>query len=113
MRTEANAVNESSAVPFPTNGIQSPPPSGTPRNLIANPSGGGRYLDIKEAAHFLGVTTGTLYHWKYQSVGKADPLPFVKFSPRCLRFPSKDLAEWAKRRGDIRRRGSDGKGGAQ
>jgi excisionase family DNA binding protein len=57
-----------------------------------------RHINIKEAAEFLGVTEGTLYQWVSHSPGQVDPLPFVKFSSRCLRFNSQALAEWAARR---------------
>ena len=60
-----------------------------------------RYLNIKEASNFLGVKVGTLYQWVSRSPWEADPIPFVKFTARCLRFPSEDLAAWADRlRGD-------------
>ena len=55
---------------------------------------GKRYLNIKEAAYFLGVKVGTLYQWVSHSPGLADPIPFSKFGTRCLRFPSNDLIEW-------------------
>src|SRR5579871_1883365 len=45
------------------------------------------YWTVKEAAHYLNITTGTLYHWKRAALGMKDPIPFVKFSARCLRFP--------------------------
>ena len=57
-----------------------------------------KYLNVHEAAEFLGVAAGTLRNWVTQSKYLADPLPFTKFSARCLRFNSKDLVEWAARR---------------
>jgi len=60
-----------------------------------------RYLNIKEASNFLGVKVKTVYAWVSRSPYEADPIPFVKFSVRCLRFPSVDLGAWAdRRRGD-------------
>ncbi len=58
----------------------------------------GRYLNIREASSFLGIASGTLYQWVCKAPGLADPIPFVKFSARCLRFPFNDLVAWSERR---------------
>jgi|GEM_PF-2323741 len=57
-----------------------------------------RYVTVKEAAPILGVEVGTLYQWVSRSPGTIDPIPFVKFSSRCLRFPLDELIAWAERR---------------
>jgi excisionase family DNA binding protein len=68
---------------------------------MENPKDNLRYLNIKEASNFLRVKVGTLYQWVSRSPYESDSIPFVKFSARCLRFPSEDLAAWAdRRRGD-------------
>jgi len=65
---------------------------------MENPKSNSRYLNIREASTFLGVSVGTLYQWVSRSPGLVDPIPFVKFSARCLRFPFEDLGAWAERR---------------
>jgi predicted DNA-binding transcriptional regulator AlpA len=58
-----------------------------------------KYLTVREAAAFLGVAMGTLRNWVCRSKYEADPLPYAKFSSRCLRFPEQSLIQWAERRG--------------
>ena len=57
-----------------------------------------KYLTVKEAADFLGIAAGTLRNWVCRSKYEADPVPYAKFSARCLRFPAVDLEAWAGRR---------------
>jgi hypothetical protein len=61
-------------------------------------TGNVRYLNVREAAEFLGVAAGTLRNWVSRSKYAVDHVPFTKFSAGCLRFNSKELAEWAARR---------------
>jgi predicted DNA-binding transcriptional regulator AlpA len=71
------------------------------------------HINIRQAAHFLGVAEGTVYHWVSRSPRAGDPIPFVKLSPRCLRFPARDLETWAARRRNGRITAKAGKGGVQ
>jgi len=73
------------------------PETGGPRLQPSN--GNGRYLTVDEAASFLGISPGTLRNWVCRSKYEADPLPYTKFSSRCLRFLMGDLEVWAGRRG--------------
>jgi excisionase family DNA binding protein len=45
---------------------------------------------INEAAAFLNISTGTLYHWVSEK-----RVPCVRFSQRCLRFNADQLKAWA------------------
>jgi excisionase family DNA binding protein len=45
---------------------------------------------IHEAASFLRISTGTLYHWV--SEGK---IPCLHFGARCLRFDPHQIKKWA------------------
>jgi len=56
----------------------------TPPAAITN-----RLLNVREAAEFLGIAPGSLYHWVSQG-----RIPCVRFSARCLRFRLLDLEEW-------------------
>lgn len=57
-----------------------------------------KYLTVAQAADFLGLKPGTVYQWVFRAPDQTDPLPFVKFSSRCLRFSADELAAWASRR---------------
>lgn len=57
-----------------------------------------KYLTVNEAAAFLGIAGGTLRNWVCRSKYEADPIPFAKFTSRCLRFPAEKLEAWAGRR---------------
>ena len=70
-----------------------PDPSGSSSNTFQT------YLNIRQAARILGVAVGTLYHWVSRAPRAGDPIPFIKLSARCLRFPDRDLEDWAARRG--------------
>lgn len=48
----------------------------------------GRLLTVKEAADFLHVVPGTIYHWISQG-----RLPVVRFSKRCVRFREEDFTK--------------------
>lgn len=48
-----------------------------------------RLMNVKEAAEFLGVGVGTLYHWV-----SAGTVPHIKLSLRCLRFRREELERW-------------------
>jgi hypothetical protein len=56
------------------------------------------YMCVNEAASFLGIAPGTLRNWVCKAKYGEDPIPFTKFSTRCLRFLKCDLEAWAKRR---------------
>jgi excisionase family DNA binding protein len=47
------------------------------------------FLSYAEASHLLGVKTGTLYSWVSRRM-----IPFVRLSPRVVRFRRTDLEEW-------------------
>lgn len=52
---------------------------------------GGGLMNIRQAAAFLGVSSGTLYHW----VAAAQRgVPCVRLGRRCLRFRRSDLERW-------------------
>ena len=46
-------------------------------------------MRIQEAAEYLSVSVGTLYHWV--SEGR---IPVVRISARCIRFRRADLDGW-------------------
>jgi excisionase family DNA binding protein len=46
-------------------------------------------MDVTEAAKFLGISPGTLYHWVSQR-----RIPVVHFSMRCIRFRRSDIEKW-------------------
>lgn len=45
---------------------------------------------ITEAAAFLNISSGTLYHWVSQK-----RVPCVRFGSRCLRFNPEHTKQWA------------------
>ena len=47
------------------------------------------YLTYAEASSLLGVKRGTLYSWVSRRA-----IPFVRLSPRMIRFRRTDLDEW-------------------
>jgi excisionase family DNA binding protein len=49
-----------------------------------------RLLKIDEAAAYLGVAVGTLYHWVSQ-----ERIPVVRISGRAVRFRLSALNNWA------------------
>jgi excisionase family DNA binding protein len=49
---------------------------------------------ITEAASFLNISPGTLFHWVSQK-----RIPCIRFGPRCLRFDQAQTKEWAARHG--------------
>ena len=48
-----------------------------------------RLLHVREAAQFLGVAVGSLYHMVSQQ-----RIPCIHLSKRCLRFRLSDLEAW-------------------
>jgi len=46
-------------------------------------------LTIDDVSELTGLSQGTLYHWVSQR-----RIPFVKLSPRCIRFRRSDLETW-------------------
>lgn len=46
-------------------------------------------MRIDEAAEFLGVSKGVLYHWV--SEGR---VPVIRISKRCIRFRRSQLEKW-------------------
>jgi excisionase family DNA binding protein len=48
-------------------------------------------MNIREAAAFLGVSCGTLYHWV---TAPQRGVPCVRLGRRCLRFRRSDLERW-------------------
>jgi excisionase family DNA binding protein len=52
-----------------------------------------RLLSVNEAAVFLGLSVGTVYHMVSEK-----RLPVVRISKRCIRFRLSDLVEWANAR---------------
>lgn len=69
-----------------------------------------RLLTVTEAADFLGVAKGTIYHWCCRLKFTADPIPTRRLSSRCLRFPADELKAWADRRGGRRNGANTDKG---
>jgi excisionase family DNA binding protein len=49
-----------------------------------------KFWKITEAAAFLNISPGTLYHWVSQK-----RLPCTRFGSRCLRFNPEQLKQWA------------------
>ena len=49
-----------------------------------------RLLRIEDAAAYLGVAVGTLYHWVSE-----ERIPVVRLSRRSIRFRISDLSSWA------------------
>ena len=47
------------------------------------------FLSYAEASSLLAVKTGTLYSWVSRRM-----IPFVRLSPRVVRFRRTDLEEW-------------------
>jgi len=56
------------------------------------------HWSVREAATYLGIAVGTLRNWICSSKYGNDPIPVVRYSSRCLRFPSDELKAWAGRR---------------
>jgi excisionase family DNA binding protein len=52
--------------------------------------GGATLWTIYEAASFLRISTGTLYHWVSQK-----RIPCMHFGSRCLRFDPQQVRQWA------------------
>jgi excisionase family DNA binding protein len=48
-------------------------------------------MNIREAAAFLGVSCGTLYHWV---AAPQRGVPCVRLGRRCLRFRQSALERW-------------------
>jgi excisionase family DNA binding protein len=48
-----------------------------------------RLWTVTEAARFLQISPGTLFHWISQN-----RVPVIRLSPRCVRFSRKALLEW-------------------
>lgn len=46
-------------------------------------------MTAAEAAEFLGIAGGTIYHWVSEK-----RIPFVRISARCIRFRRRDLESW-------------------
>lgn len=46
-------------------------------------------LKIEDVARLTGLSVGTLYHWVSQR-----RIPFVRLSPRSIRFRRSDLEHW-------------------
>jgi len=46
-------------------------------------------LDIAEVSRLTGFRVGTLYRWVSER-----RIPFLRFSPRCVRFRRSDLEQW-------------------
>jgi excisionase family DNA binding protein len=44
---------------------------------------------VQEAAEATGFSVGTIYHWISQK-----RIPFVRVSPRCVRFRPQDVQAW-------------------
>ncbi len=49
-----------------------------------------RLWKIEEAAAFLNINSGTLYHWVSEM-----RVPCLRFGSRCLRFDPQQLKQWA------------------
>jgi excisionase family DNA binding protein len=49
-------------------------------------------MTVTEAAEFLGVSPGTLYHWVSEL-----KIPVIRFSKRCIRFRRSDIESWLER----------------
>jgi excisionase family DNA binding protein len=54
----------------------------------------GSLWKVTEAASFLNISPGTLFHWVSQR-----KLPCIRFGSRCLRFDPEQTKQWAKRHG--------------
>lgn len=49
-----------------------------------------RFLNVSEAATYLGVKPSTIYHWVCER-----KIPFVKLNSKVVRFDIKALDHWA------------------
>ena len=59
-----------------------------------------KLMGYKAAADKLGVKLGTLYAWVSRQGKGADwGPPFIRLSPRCVRFDEEQVDEWLKSRG--------------
>jgi excisionase family DNA binding protein len=54
------------------------------------PTGTGTLWKVDEAAAFLNISAGTLYHWVSQK-----RIPCMHFGSRCLRFDPQQVKQWA------------------
>jgi excisionase family DNA binding protein len=61
-------------------------PSGSKDDVVA---GEDRLLTVLEAAHFLNIAPGSLYHLISQR-----RIPVIRLSARCVRFSRPALMEW-------------------
>lgn len=50
---------------------------------------------VDEAAAFLHISSGTLYHWVSQR-----RIPSIHFGSRCLRFDPQQVKQWALAKSD-------------
>lgn len=60
-----------------------------------------KLLPEKQAAKLLGLSDRTLRNWRVRGGGP----PYVKVSPRCIRYRAADLEAWAA--GNLRKSTSD------
>ncbi|MGA8215797.1 MAG: helix-turn-helix domain-containing protein [Candidatus Sulfotelmatobacter sp.] len=54
------------------------------------PAGATTLWKVDEAASFLNISSGTLFHWVSQN-----RVPCLKFGKRCLRFDPQQMKQWA------------------
>jgi len=58
----------------------------------------GKLWKVDEAAAFLNISSGTLYHWVSER-----KIPCMHFGVRCLRFDPQELKQWAATFGQLDR----------
>jgi len=51
-------------------------------------------LDQKQVAKMIQLSEDTLRDWRWQRIGP----PFLKISPRCVRYDEKKVLEWLEQR---------------
>jgi len=63
---------------------------------------GRRFWSAKEAARYLGISTGTLYGYvrfkpKTKGEHRVSAPPFRRIGRNCIKFPIAEFIEWANR----------------
>jgi prophage regulatory protein len=66
-------------------------------------------LNIRQVAKYLGVASGTLYHWLSEHKGP----PPIRLSSRCVRWRPSDVEAWLAERVVVDFRSRSGKKGVE
>ena len=60
---------------------------------MKEPTSAAKLLNVQEAAEYLGLVTGTVYHMISE-----ERIPVTRLSKRCVRFRLDDLDKWLEER---------------